>query len=260
MNIAKLIICYLIIISLTSSCTLTKRRYHNGFHVDWLSHSAPKKQKTRAIDAIESDTIWKYFQAVSIPLKLKESRIMEPQLFASDTSIPHLPLLHSKISSLQADEPDSNAKNDLIILTNGDSLSVHIIEVGDDKIIYEFLPVNTGPTFIRLTKDISKIVFTNGLEMTFKKAEQVHEYEFTNNFATASAVLGILSVPISLVFPPLGLLLALFAIIFGGIGLRNSRVLPNNQGATASKVGLILGISVWVLAILIFMLIILFFF
>ena len=220
-----------------SSCSIVQRKYMPGFYVNHSKNiSSP----------IEKNLIEKKSSLNIYTKSTKTDIVIEPKLILSPT-------------------PDSS-KCDQIIMQDGDILYGKVQKIGIDEIEYKACNNLNGPVIVIPKEDVFIIRYSNGTKTVFEKKEEVSKYtppykyqqeEKTeplkmDGLATASMILGI----VSLVTPIGSFLLALVAIIFGGVALKHINKKPEKiTGVKRANAGIILGviaIALWtaILAIL----------
>jgi len=220
-----------------SSCSIVQRKYMPGFYVNHSKNiSSP----------IEKNLIEKKSSLNINSKSTKTDIVIEPKLILSPN-------------------PDSS-KCDQIIMQDGDILYGKVQKIGIDEIEYKACNNLNGPVIVIPKEDVFIIRYSNGTKTVFEKKEEVSEYippykyqqeEKTeplkmDGLATASMILGI----VSLVTPLGSFLLALVAIIFGGVALKHINKKPEKiTGVKRANAGIILGviaIALWtvILAIL----------
>jgi hypothetical protein len=187
---------------LINACTVEKRLYIKGFHIEW--RSAPVKPATAIND-----------QAQPRVTLLKPEKIAPPITGVTPHLIEHSETTANKNLFLAATKPDSIPPEcDLIVLRGKDTIKGKITEVGIKTLKYTSCHNPDFPSREILLRRVTHIVYANGFkEAVFsdKKSE----------LSLPSMVFGGLALFLSLSSPILGLTVAIISVLLGGLAIND---------------------------------------
>jgi hypothetical protein len=250
---------------LMSGCTLQKRQYRNGYHIDWITKNRKKvKESSKSMSPITTRDL----------NQIDYVGIMEtPRLYASVESTPIIlkPPFSEILANIQPEEITSTPPDscDRIISRNGDIIFGKVLEIGLTSIRYKSCDHLDGPI---LNMDINStflIEYSNGKKKVFeeekptaKKSDYYRNLEShlsnqeverdlkLDGFSVAAFAVGLASIPIYLFANWIvGLALAILALLFAVIGLfRTNKDKVSNvrkrQGRGFAWVGYIIGLII----------------
>jgi hypothetical protein len=217
--------CLVFSVLLITSCSLEKRRYNSGFHVEWLASMGHQKQEKS-----QSST---YSNRLNQPKfdSRKKKLIISTPIDSSSVEI-------SSNSTLDIFQPtnevnegtnEDSVKCDLMILRNGDELAVKVIEIGEELVKYKLCDNLEGPVFVKRASDIFMVKYPNGTKTVFETAvkeqptrESTNSKDSNRNTHNAqkvtpiASIIGFISGITSLLVLPI--VFGLIAIILGAIG------------------------------------------
>ena len=267
----KLLIALALIISFTS-CTVQKRLYRNGYSVNWSSDNKTPKSKV-LINEIEN--------SVS---ELKEDNsdlaLTSNGIVLEEKSLVSLNDEKLILKEYNKESIIDTSKCDIILLTNGEEISVKIIEITPTDVKFKRCDNLEGPIKMISKNYIFSITHLDGTKEVFKNedgsipvsTETSSKLNSTKNdsddremgSAKASLVLGVLSntllfisVLVGVIFPLIflaSLVGGILAIILGSSQLLKIREEPKVYGGKRkAKIGLFLGVLVIPLLYLLFL-------
>lgn len=142
---------------LLAGCSVQKRHYRNGYHIEWLS--AGKKVNDRGL--VKHAGFVVHCQAPSRVERIEASaagpgKKVIPIALAGPIHHKSLPVL----SPPAASQPTTAC--DIIILRNGEELQAKVIEISETEIKYKLCSNLDGPVFIKLSSEVFKIRYPNG--------------------------------------------------------------------------------------------------
>ena len=142
---------------LLAGCSVQKRHYRNGYHIEWLS--AGKKVNERGLVK----------HAGFVVLCQAPSRVERIEASAAGPGKKVIPIAlagpihHRSLPALSppaASQP--TAACDIIILRNGEELQAKVIEISDIEIRYKMCSNPDGPVFVKLSSEVFMIKYPNG--------------------------------------------------------------------------------------------------
>jgi hypothetical protein len=132
---------------LFASCSIEKRRYNSGFHVEWLSSNGKKKsietQKKRQFTHYISPKVDSLLSSFSLVKHVDSSLLFNSSHSALDFYKKEVK--NNQVVILGKD----SVKCDLMILKNGDELNVKVTEIGEDLVKYKLCNNLDGPIFTK---------------------------------------------------------------------------------------------------------------
>ena len=261
----NLITCLLLSLFLFSSCSIEKRRYNPGFHVEWFSSNGTKKTPDT-----NKKTVFTHFvtQKVDSLLACVSKHSDSSHSLISSYGTLELQKEHLEDNLFLSQGADSN-KCDLMILKNGEELNVKVTEIGEELVRYKMCNNLDGPIFTKRVSEIFMIKYPNGTKTVLKSVTESEPSTISPNsnshkpsdrrreasttpeaktipFATAfgfiSGLVGLL------VFP---FIFGLMAIIFGAIGYSKTVSEPDKyKGKTMAIWAIVLGTVVILAAVI----------
>jgi hypothetical protein len=239
----------LLVISVFSGCSMEKRIYQKGFHIEW------KKSYTTSINPEKSEEL-------SV---IRENKTNNTLLY---TEPDYFPL--TEINKPEENSVSKSAKTltdcHEIILRSGKTIKGLVTEVGIEEIKYKDCNDSKLPEVILKKKDVFKIIYSDGSFDEFKeevvknnvsdntsgnsktKQESTGNNQIkTEGFAIAGLILSI----IGFLFPFIGLI----GLIFGIVSLNRIKKNPEKfKGRKLALAAIIVGaISLLFVIIIIFM-------
>lgn len=149
----------LLALFILSSCSIEKRHYSSGYHVEWFNQSA-SQQKRENLSPKDSEP------------KIEESTLIENVELSFDDDV-QLAAIESKP---RIDHVANSSQNrfkskpsklfdeecDLVILKNGEEIRAKVIEVGVREIKYKNCDNLDGPLFSKRKSEVFMIKYPNG--------------------------------------------------------------------------------------------------
>ncbi len=168
-----------------TSCSVEKRLYNKGFHVEWRkkykTNNGSNENESRSFNRNEALNANIISESEKIEFKNQEANNL--MKFGPDASIkkePALELTNNETRSFDFSEPSSQSENpvesdqcDIIILKNGDEVKAKILEVGTKEVKYNICDDEDGPLFTIKKSDIFKIKYANGTSEVMSKRSSV---------------------------------------------------------------------------------------
>lgn len=239
---------YLTLIILITSCSIAKRHYRSGYHIEWNKSGNETGSKT-------SEKVTK--QEIKVSLNNEE---VTPEYSAEVASVNNVSIFKES-KRLKNFLNILNEECDVLILKNGEEVKVKVIEITQTEIKYKKCDFQTGPLITIDKSEVFMIKYSNGSKDIIKVQEKNHAAAHTeakvepkaHPLAVLSLVFGIVSLLLSFITIYGVLVLAILAIIFGGVALRKIKQHPETYiGKGMATAGIICGI----LALLIFIILI----
>jgi len=204
------------IVFLLSGCSIEKRRYSSGYHVEW-NHAKPGRVAERFIPKVKSISVQQVFA--------KERSVQDDRLLREASLSNYTTVL--KHTSHRRNAPVIHpADCDVITLKNGDEIRAKVLEVSTDEIKYKLCNDSTGISYGISSSDVFMIVYQNGTKDIIRqeqgKNNKFSEKEDKGMFGVMSFVLFIAALFLTASAPAF-LILATFAIILAIIGLGKKR-------------------------------------
>ena len=234
----------LALINLFTSCTVQKRLYRNGYSVNWSSNNKAPKLKG-LINEIEN--------SVS---ELKEDNsdlaLTSNGIVLEEKSLVSLNDEKLILKEYNKESIIDTSKCDIILLTNGEEISVKIIEITPTDVKFKRCDNLEGPTKMINKYEDGSIPVSNEASSKLKSTKNASD---DSGSAKASLVLGVLSnallfisVLVGVIFPLIflaSLVGGILAIILGSSQLLKIREEPKVYGGKRkAKSGLFLGVLV----------------
>lgn len=272
---------------LVFSCTVQKRKYQNGYYVNWHAKNSGLTKDQASVKAAKVSDKKSKANVVSKTTLRKQNTTEE--VFASSKN--EL-LLSSQKKPVHLFSKLSDDSCDVLLFKDGSEIRVKVLEVFADEIKYKRCDTPDGPTYVSRKSELFMIKYTNGTKEVIrvdeppkqtkkptydsrsKKYENASQIKQVDELSVVSFVSGILAVIIGVAAlnfltvisgPAIGILLllpfflALIAAITGRISFK--RIKENSEfykGKGFSMTGFIMGLSVLgVYALIIFFLLLL---
>lgn len=245
------------------SCSVQKRKYQNGFYVDWHS-------KTPAKETYASKSSKKTHTAPT-PVAVRE----EKQEVAQQ-AIPELHFnRHAVTRSIKTPQAAPEDTCDVLVFKDGSEIKGKVKEIGSSEIKYKRCDSPDGPTYISKSSDIFMVKYANGTREVIKSEptprvqspEPLRNRPNTNEnsdyrknsysrqvhpAALASLIFAVLALVVlyagalfttgALAVFIIPLLFAILAIITGIVGMRKIREQPDvYKGKGLAMTGMIMG-------------------
>jgi hypothetical protein len=213
MNRLKFHFSFLIVsILVLQSCSLEKRRYTSGYHLQWKKGTSELRTKTEV-----SNNPTKTFNTITASSEKKKGIILlTPDSIACDT----------------------------LIMKNGTEIKVKVLEVTPTEVKYKYCSNINGPLYVAYRYNISYVKYANGTMDSFvnehppvvnksfgnnqthnggynqnsgvSNRNPIENYavnEYVKNTSLAVLILGIVSIPLSFIF--VGIITAIIAVALG---------------------------------------------
>lgn len=271
----KIVINLLVIVSVLSSCSITKRHYLPGYSIKWRTINKMENGSS----ATTSDSPEYASNSISV-----EEPEMPVSASTSETEIVKKPsaLYLKLIEKRNISKPVANC--DLITLKNGEEINGKVLEISQTEIRYKRCDNLEGPTIIIDKAGVSQIKYANGSSELIRsespkkieepdyytpgaKAPPVNRYnsdkKVINKFALASMISAITSVvwiPLALSYVPWLIILAPIPIVLGIIALKEIKRNPElYKGKGMAVFGIIFsGVEVAIMVIFLLLFLLLF--
>jgi Domain of unknown function (DUF4190) len=244
-DLTKLLSVVLVFLFVASGCSIQKRRYNNGFHVEWF-HSSPSKPVVKP---------------KSIPLAIVDS--------IPTISFDHINDLQTGLSSFDRldilgwQSHSDSVKCDIMVLRNGDEVDVKVIEVGERLVKYKMCNNLDGPIFTKRSSEIFMLKYPNGTKTVMSNTKEETEQSVVDErvvrsgssrpsdsrrdldnprkVINASALISLLASMVGIFI--FGIPMGIVAVIFGLVGLGKIINNPDDySGKGFAIAGLILGL------------------
>jgi TM2 domain-containing membrane protein YozV len=150
---------FVVLLTVLSSCSIEKRQYSSGYHVEWFNQSVSHQKKEKPSPKVNEPIIEESTLIENVELSFDEDVQLaaiesKPRAsFVSNSSKKHFKSKPSK----QLDE-----ECDLIILKNGEEIKAKVIEVGVREIKYKNCDNLDGPLFSKRKSEVFMIKYPNG--------------------------------------------------------------------------------------------------
>ena len=230
----KLLITLALITSFTS-CTVQKRLYRNGYSVHWNSLNKSTK----------SDVVNNEFENSVSELKEENSDFVSTsnEIIIQEKKVVNLKNENPELKKNQSEKTIDPPKCDLILLKNGEEISVKVLEISPTEVKYKRCDNLEGPTITINKLSILSISYSNGSKEVIKaeNSSNTNLNSIENSSGRKKVGLAIAS----LVFGIIGFAFGggILALIFGVIQLSKIRMQPNVYGGKGMAIaGLIIGI------------------
>lgn len=260
------LILLLTVLSIISSCSIEKRLYRPGYHIEWRNNN---KQNNKAIEhhdqssnvSLQPDNIFKV-EEVQVDNNLAEAKIESTHEINEIDKIKTL----KKLTDNTCEE---------IILRSGIIIKGKVTEIGVDEIKYKKCENLEGPTIVILKKDVFMIKYANGTTDVFEEEKEEdhvpisqfpksevkssNENQMTDSLGIISIILACLGMLITLVLSiGLGALIGLIALILGIVSSKRISDNPDKlKGKGMATAGIIIGSISLLLAITLLVLLLL---
>ena len=230
----KLLITLALITSFIS-CTVQKRLYRNGYSVHWNSLNKSTK----------SDVVNNEFESSVSELKEENSDFVSTsnEIIIQEKKVVNLKNENPELKKNQSEKTIDSSKCDLILLKNGEEISVKVLEISPTEVKYKRCDNLEGPTITINKLSILSISYSNGSKEVIKaeNSSNTNLNSIENSSGRKKVGLAIAS----LVFGIIGFAFGggILALIFGVIQLSKIRMQPNVYGGKGMAIaGLIIGI------------------
>jgi TM2 domain-containing membrane protein YozV len=169
----------LFIVILVTSCTIEKRHYMPGYHVNRIGNKP----------ITETKQINKQFNQPTnfAETKTQVINVEEPVLFASEEELVFTPQESKNFTQIPSSINNTvklpiTVENecDLIILRNGNEISAKVLEVGQNEVKYLLCENLNGPTYTKNKSEILKIKYVNGTSTIFEQSNQQNSSNSNN--------------------------------------------------------------------------------
>lgn len=156
-HILQLSILALLSLVILNSCSIEKRHYTSGYHVEWNSTVASKPSKTKQQNT--SAQVNKPEAEISELLKTEDDADL--LTLNAEMQLQLTPKSNKKIGvAIKKQNPVEEC--DLIILKNGEEVKAKVIEVGIREIKYKNCDNLDGPIFTKRKSEVFMIRYPNG--------------------------------------------------------------------------------------------------
>jgi TM2 domain-containing membrane protein YozV len=148
----KAIFLIVILASIMTSCSIEKRLYLSGYHIDRNVNTKSTQASKSALFSSEKDLVDENNE-----LKLEDvsaSVNVEPNIAK--------PVLTEEIKVAKIIEEKTSQECDIMLLVEGKELLVKVLEIGLNEVKYKMCNNLNGPTYIRSKNEIFFITYPNG--------------------------------------------------------------------------------------------------
>ncbi|MEX2597213.1 MAG: DUF4190 domain-containing protein [Salibacteraceae bacterium] len=253
-------ISFLLVLAVTSSCSIEKRKHMSGYHIDFK-----RKHNVEQAAVKDSNAFWSS-RLSNVKNNVKQNQ--ELLIASSQKGLHEFPIrLIQPIKIEQRQWKDDSVKCDRLTFKNGDEMAVKVVELTTESVKYRKCKDEEGPLFSVPRNELFMIVYADGKKELIKEEEKFESYNSntpenispsTEPFAIASLVTGILS--LLFFWTGWALLLGVFAIIAGAISLNKIKKSKGKlEGAGMAKAGIITASVAFFLVILAIVLVIAYF-
>ncbi len=269
MNNLKILFSFLVIsIILLQSCSIEKRRYTTGYHLQWNNNKItilPQKN-----------------DATIAQIKKENKEIKDTSLSNSNANINSLTASSEKKAILIISS--DSIKCDTIIMKDGTEVKAKVLEVTPTEVKYKFCNNISGPLYVAYRYNLSYIKYANGTMDSFMSEhpplanQPTNRYNVPNNPNNGGTVNGnnnhypmdnyamseyvrktslgaLICGIVSIFIPYLGVIAAIFAIVLGNKCMKLIRGYPQNlwmysrRSMTAQIIGWIV-LAIYLLVII----------
>ncbi|MBL7812514.1 MAG: DUF4190 domain-containing protein [Bacteroidetes bacterium] len=228
----------IILLLFLSSCTIQKRQYNKGLHLQWrnsnwrIAHNLHYKEL--------QNNRWKEKSIVNCFSKVENNQVFQPNhfLYNSESIVrpfnPGNKPLYTKNKLSPNHKIDTNSC-DFILLRTGEEIKCKIIKIKSKEVRFKKCASTNGPTYIIKKSDISQIKYFNNKTDTLSDlindtnySVNKHKVSIKKNgsMGIASLSTSIAGFLLSLMFEWffLGIPFLIFGVIFGIKGLKNRKL------------------------------------
>ncbi|MDD2634546.1 MAG: TM2 domain-containing protein [Bacteroidales bacterium] len=183
-TIISLMTPFILILILVSSCTIEKRHYMPGYHVNRVGQKSNDKniQQEKATTFKNfTNTINNSTEELNEPVLLASEKETEVIIGTVEKETTPLFTINKKQENLKQQDNDC----DEIILRNGNDISVKVTEVGTTEVKYRMCDNLSGPLFTKNKSEIFMIKYANGTSTVFNEEPANNNIvSQTNNYIT----------------------------------------------------------------------------
>ena len=147
---------------LVLSCSVQKRKYQNGYYVDWHH----KKSKSELAEASKKSIHTPKTKTSDAVIEINTGNLPEQELLASKANSPNF----KKHNFFKREKTDSC---DQIIFKDGSEVSAKVNEVGINEIKYKRCDSPDGPFYVSRKSEIFMIKYANGTKEVIKSETSV---------------------------------------------------------------------------------------
>ena len=174
-SIKKLHFLVLALMLVMTSCTIEKRVYRSGYHIEW--HNGKHSQYKQTADNIVKSKILKNEKVIppiivndnSFDIKASEKNAMASTDNIQGILTTSIVPTH-KFQQVEKNRNKSNTTNedcDVIIFKTGQEIKARVLEIGINEIKYKECGNTNGPTFTRNKSEVFMIKYPNGTSTVF---------------------------------------------------------------------------------------------
>jgi hypothetical protein len=161
-NVLKFLFLYILGSFLISSCSITKRHYLNGYHVEWKN--IKKNVEYNKPDALQFDEV---LQTAYPFIEEEITASVFTEAISQDASIKG-----SELSSISFIAKKKIQECDKMLLLNGDEINVKVLEIGLAEIKYKNCNNLSGPIISIAKQNVFMITYANGIREVITKPNQ----------------------------------------------------------------------------------------
>jgi TM2 domain-containing membrane protein YozV len=174
-----------LLLVIVSSCTIEKRHYMPGYHVNRIAN------RPTTIAKASNDNLPQQLDYAVVGTE--NIKVEEPIFLASDDAEIIIPTESEKLITLSI--PSNNPKKpivsqenecDVIIFRNGDEILAKVLEVNQNEVKYITCENNYAQTIIVNTREIFKIKYINGTSMVFDESTSQKSFNINDPLAIDS--------------------------------------------------------------------------
>ena len=176
-DIIKTVFASLVIMLILNSCSIEKRVYRPGYHVEWYKSSKylAKYQQQIAKDEVSKSEVSNNvkgndFEPAVVPVA---------NVAVSNKSV--IVFLDENIVDKIRVEKIVDGECDIIILTDGQEIEAKVLEVGIDEIKYKNCNNLDGPTFIKRKSEVFMIKYPDGTKTVIGNEPRAQEQQEDSN-------------------------------------------------------------------------------
>lgn len=241
----------LLIVTLFASCSMEKRRYSSGFHIEWkknrsnqsviLSSEKPASRKTDKAETVETRK-----NDLQNPKALITAKITDKFISTENNNSLSERLKDFKYK-VYTDTPRQK-EYDEIILKTAEEIKAKVTEITPEEIKYKRYDNLNGPTYVIKRSDVFFIKYANGTKEiispvnTGKSESSPSTTVPGNRTLVGYGILGIFSAIVGLFVA--GLLFGAIAVLLGAVGLSKINKEPEKySGRGFAVIAILLGLA-----------------
>lgn len=155
---------------LFSSCTIQKRRYNRGFHIEGFSnHKSESSIKTQHLQRIKPVSVPDFSSQTKF--EFRSARLIKE---LSQTIVGYQKEKDSSGSANNYSGGTDSVVCDIIFLRNGDEIEAKVLEISETEVRYKMCDNPDGPVFIKSVNSVFMIKYPNGTKTVFERRVETH--------------------------------------------------------------------------------------